>query len=275
MHQEIQLGWGSIKKIGGGQEMNIQGAVALVTGGASGLGAAAVEMLIEKGAQVVVADINAEKGREFVAGLGDNAIYVQDNVTSTADNQAAVEAAIATYGKINILLNAAGVASAAKIIGKDGPTPLEWFKLVIDINLAGAFDVMRLAAWAMSKNPPDDKGEKGVIINVASVAAFEGQMGQAAYSASKAGVVGMTLPIARDLSRDGIRVNTIAPGLFDTPMMAALPQAARDSLGAQVPFPKRLGEPAEFARLVCHMIENGYLNGETIRLDGGIRMGIK
>jgi NAD(P)-dependent dehydrogenase (short-subunit alcohol dehydrogenase family) len=255
--------------------MDIKGAVALVTGGASGLGAAAVEMLIEKGAKVVIADMNEEKGKEFAAKFGDEAIFIKDNVTSTAENQAAVNAAIEKFGKLNILLNAAGVASAAKIIGKDGPTELEWFKMVIDVNLTGAFDVMRLAAWAMSKNVPNEKEEKGVIVNVASVAAFDGQMGQAAYSASKAGVVGMTLPIARDLSRDGIRVNTIAPGIFDTPMLAALPQAARDSLGAQVPFPKRLGEPTEFALLVCHMIENGYLNGEAIRLDGCIRMGIK
>lgn len=255
--------------------MDIKGSVALVTGGASGLGAAVVEMLIEKGAKVVIADMNEEKGKEFVTKFGDNAIFVKDNVTSTADNQAAVSAAIEKFGKIDILLNAAGVASAAKIVGKDGPTPLEWFKMVIDVNLTGAFDVMRLAAWEMSKNTPNQKEEKGVIINVASVAAFDGQMGQAAYSASKAGVVGMTLPIARDLSREGIRVNTIAPGIFATPMLAALPQAARDSLGAQVPFPKRLGEPEEFALLVCHMIENGYLNGETVRLDGCIRMGIK
>jgi len=255
--------------------MDIKGSVALVTGGASGLGAAVVEMLIEKGARVVIADMNEEKGKEFVTKFGDNAIFVKDNVTSTADNQAAVSAAVEKFGKIDILLNAAGVASAFKTIGKDSPAELEWFKMVVDVNLTGAFDVIRLAAWEMSNNRPDQKGEKGVIINVASVAAFDGQMGQAAYSASKAAVVGMTLPIARDLSRDGIRVNTIAPGIFDTPMLAALPQSARDSLGAQVPFPKRLGEPEEFALLVCHMIENGYLNGETVRLDGCIRMGIK
>jgi len=255
--------------------MEIKGAAALVTGGASGLGAAAVEMLIAKGAKVVIADMNEEKGRELAARFGDNAIFIKDNVTITAENEAAVAAAIEKFGKIDILLNAAGVASASKIIGKEGPTVLDWYKMVIDINLIGTFDVMRLAAWEMSKNTPNDKGEKGVIINVASVAAFDGQMGQAAYSASKAGIVGMTLPVARDLSRDGIRVNTIAPGIFDTPMMALLPQAARDSLGAQVPFPKRLGEPSEFALLVCHMIENSYLNGETVRLDGCIRMGIK
>jgi 3-hydroxyacyl-CoA dehydrogenase/3-hydroxy-2-methylbutyryl-CoA dehydrogenase len=255
--------------------MDINGSVALVTGGASGLGAAAVEMLIGKGAKVVIADMNEEKGKEFAAQFGDNAIFVKDNVTVTAENEAAVAAAIAKFGKINVLVNAAGIGSASKIIGKDGPTVLDWFKMVIDINLIGTFDVMRLTAWEMSKNEGNANGEKGAIINVASVAAFDGQMGQAAYSASKAGVAGMTLPIARDLSREGIRVNTIAPGIFNTPMMALLPQAARDSLGAQVPFPKRMGEPSEFAQLVCQMVENSYLNGETVRLDGCIRMGIK
>lgn len=255
--------------------MDINGSVALVTGGASGLGAAAVEMLIGKGAKVVIADMNEEKGMEFAAKFGDNAIFVKDNVTVTPENEAAVAAALAKFGKLNILVNAAGIGSASKIIGKDGPTVLDWFKMVIDINLIGTFDCMRLAAWEMSKNAPNENGEKGAIINVASVAAFDGQMGQAAYSASKAGVAGMTLPIARDLSREGIRVNTIAPGIFNTPMMALLPQAARDSLGAQVPFPKRMGEPSEFAQLVCQMVENSYLNGETVRLDGCIRMGIK
>ncbi len=255
--------------------MDINGLVALVTGGASGLGAAAVEMLIEKGAKVVIADMNEEKGKEFAAKFGDKAIFVKDNVTVTAENEAAIALAIEKFGKLNVLVNAAGVGSASKIIGKEGPTNLEWFKMVIDINLIGGFDIMRLAAWQMSKNEPNANGERGVMINVASVAAFDGQMGQAAYSASKAGVVGMTLPIARDLSREGIRVCTIAPGIFNTPMMQLLPQAARDSLGAQVPFPKRMGEPSEFAQLVCQMVENSYLNGETVRLDGCIRMGIK
>ncbi len=255
--------------------MDINGLVALVTGGASGLGAAAVEMLIEKGAKVVIADMNETKGNEFAATFGDKAIFVKDNVTVTAENEAAVATAIEKFGKLDVLVNAAGIASASKIIGKDGPTPLEWFKMVVDVNLVGSFDVMRLAAWEMSKNEPNANGEKGVMINVASVAAFDGQMGQAAYSASKAGVVGMTLPIARDLSKEGIRALTIAPGMFDTPMVALLPQAARDSLGAQVPFPKRMGNPPEFASLVCQIVENPYLNGESIRLDGAIRMGIK
>lgn len=255
--------------------MNVNGLVALVTGGASGLGAAAAAMLIEKGANVVIADMNEEKGIELAAKYKDKAVFVKDNVMVTAENEAAVAAAIEKFGKLDVLVNAAGIASASKILGKDGPTPLEWFKMVVDINLVGSFDVMRLAAWQMSKNEPNDTGEKGVMINVASVAAFDGQMGQAAYAASKAGVVGMTLPIARDLSKEGIRVMTIAPGMFDTPMMQLLPQAARDSLGAQVPFPKRMGYPSEFASLVCQIVENPYLNGETIRLDGAIRMGIK
>ncbi len=255
--------------------MDINGLVALVTGGASGLGAAAVEMLISKGAKVVIADMNEEKGKEFAAQFGDNAIFVKDNVTVTAENEAAVAAAVEKFGKLDVLVNAAGVGSISKIIGKEGPTNLEWFKMVVDINLVGGFDIMRLSAWQMSKNEPNANGEKGVMINVASVAAFDGQMGQAAYAASKAGVVGMTLPIARDLSREGIRVLTIAPGIFNTPMMALLPQAAQDSLGAQVPFPKRLGEPSEFAQLVCQMVENAYLNGESVRLDGSIRMGMK
>jgi NAD(P)-dependent dehydrogenase (short-subunit alcohol dehydrogenase family) len=255
--------------------MEINGLVALVTGGASGLGAATVELLIAKGAKVVVADMNEEKGAEFAARFGDKAVFVKDNVTVTAENEAAIKTAVEKFGRLDAVVNAAGIGSAFKIIGKDGPANLDWFKMVIDINLIGTYDVMRLAAWEMSKNEPRPNGEKGVIINVASVAAYDGQMGQTSYSASKAGVVGMTLPAARDLSRDGIRVNTIAPGIFDTPMMALLPQAARDSLGAQVPFPKRLGEPSEFAALVVAIIENSYLNAESIRLDGAIRMGIK
>lgn len=252
--------------------MDIAGSVALVTGGASGLGAAAVELFIEKGAKCVIADLNEEKGKEFAAQFGDKAVFVKCNVTSTDDNTAAVKAAIDSFGKLDVLVNAAGIGSASKTIGKDGPTNLDWFKMVIDINLIGTFDMIRLAAWEMSKNEPNAAGEKGVIINVASVAAFDGQIGQASYSASKAGVVGMTLPIARDLSRDGIRVNTIAPGIFDTPMMQLLPQAARDSLGAQVPFPKRMGNPPEFAHLCGAIVENAYLNAQAIRLDGAIRM---
>lgn len=255
--------------------MDINGAIALVTGGASGLGAAAVELLISKGAKVVIADLNEEKGKEFAASLGGNAVFAKCNITVTDEIQAAVDLAVEKFGRLDILFNSAGIGSASKTIGKDGPTQLEWFKMVIDINLVGTFDCVRLAAWQMAKNAPNAAGEKGVIVNVASVAAFDGQIGQAAYSASKAGVVGMTLPIARDLSRDGIRVNTIAPGIFDTPMMQLLPQAARDSLGAQVPFPKRLGDPKEFAMLACHMVENTYINAQAVRLDGAIRMAPK
>lgn len=255
--------------------MDLKGAVVIVTGGASGLGAAAVELLNAKGAKVVIADLNEEKGKEFAAKFGDDAVFVKCNVTATPDNEAAVKAAVDKWGKLNGLVNAAGIGSASKTIGKDGPTNLDWFKMVIDINLVGTFDMIRLAAWEMSKNEPNVDGEKGAIVNVASVAAFDGQIGQASYSASKGGVVAMTLPIARDLSRDGIRVCTIAPGIFDTPMMQLLPQAARDSLGASVPFPKRMGNPPEFASLACEVLSNGYLNGETIRLDGSIRMAPK
>lgn len=255
--------------------MDIKNVVAVVTGGASGLGAAAVEMLIAKGAKCVIADLNEEKGKEFAATFGDNATFVKCDVTKTPENEAAIKTAIEKFGKINVLVNAAGVGSASKVIGKDGPTNLDWFKMVIDINLTGTFDPTRLAAWEMSKNDPNEDLERGVIVNVASVAAFDGQMGQASYSASKGGVVAMTLPIARDLSRNGIRVNTIVPGIFDTPMMALLPQAARDSLGAQVPFPTRMGKPTEFAHMVCAIVENAYLNAESIRLDGAIRMAPK
>ena len=255
--------------------MDIKNVVAVVTGGASGLGAAAVEMLIAKGAKCVIADLNEEKGKEYAAQFGDKAVFVKCDVTKTAENEAAINTAIEKFGKINVLVNAAGVGSASKVIGKDGPTNLDWFKMVVDINLTGTFDPTRLGAWAMSKNDPNEENERGVIVNVASVAAFDGQMGQASYSASKGGVVAMTLPIARDLSRNGIRVNTIVPGIFDTPMMQLLPQAARDSLGAQVPFPTRMGKPTEFAHMVCAIVENSYLNAESIRLDGAIRMGPK
>ncbi|HHV16171.1 MAG TPA: SDR family NAD(P)-dependent oxidoreductase [Gelria sp.] len=255
--------------------MDINGLVAIVTGGASGLGAAAAEMLIDKGAKVVVADLNEEKGKEFVGKFGDNAAFVKCDVTNTAENEAVVKAAVDKFGRVDALINAAGIGSASRTIGRDGPMPLEWFTMTVNINLIGTFDMLRLAAAQIAKNEPNENGEKGAIINVASVAAFDGQIGQAAYSASKGGVVAMTLPIARDLSRDGIRVNTIAPGIFDTPMMQLLPEKARQSLGAQVPFPQRLGNPSEFAHLCCAVIENPYINAQAIRLDGAIRMGPK
>lgn len=254
--------------------MKIAGKTAIVTGGASGLGEAAVVRLHAAGANVVIADLNEEKGNALAAQLGDKAVFVKCNVTSTDDVKAAVNTAVEKFGALHILVNNAGIGSAGRTIGKDGPWNIEWFKMVVDINLTGAFNMLSNAAYAMDKNEPED-GEKGVIINVASVAAFDGQIGQAAYSASKGGVVAMTLPIARDLSRHLIRVNTVAPGTFDTPMLAQLPQAARDSLAASIPMPQRLGNPEEFAHLIQAIVENNYLNAETIRLDGAIRMAPK
>jgi NAD(P)-dependent dehydrogenase (short-subunit alcohol dehydrogenase family) len=254
--------------------MQVAGKTAIVTGGASGLGEAAAILLHESGANVVIADLNEEKGNALAQKLGDRAVFVKCNVTSVDDVKNCCKVAMEKFGAIHILVNNAGIGAAGRTLGKDGPYNIEWFKMVIDINLIGAFSMLSNAAWEMVKNEPED-GERGVIINVASVAAFDGQIGQAAYSASKGGLVAMTLPIARDLSRDGIRVVTIAPGIFDTPMMALLPEAARESLGKQVPFPSRLGRPMEFAHLVKAIVENGYLNGETIRLDGAIRMAPK
>lgn len=254
--------------------MKIAGKTAIVTGGASGLGEAAVLELHGAGANVVIADLNEEKGNALAAKLGDKAIFVKCNVTASADVKATINAAVEKFGALHILVNNAGMGSAGRTIGKDGPWNIDWFKMVMDVNLIGAFDMLSNAAFAMDKNEAQD-GEKGVIVNVASVAAYDGQIGQAAYSASKGGVVAMTLPIARDLSRHLIRVNTIAPGTFDTPMLQQLPQAARDSLAASIPMPQRLGNPVEFGMLVRAIVENGYLNAETIRLDGAIRMAPK
>ncbi len=251
--------------------MKADGKTAIVTGGASGLGEAAVLKLHAAGANVVIADLNEEKGNALAEKLGEKALFVKCNVTSTDDVKATVNAAVEKFGALHILVNNAGMGSAGRTIGRDGPWNIEWFKMVMDVNLIGAFDMLSNAAWAMDKNEAED-GEKGVIINVASVAAFDGQIGQAAYSASKGGVAAMTLPIARDLSRHLIRVVTVAPGTFNTPMLAQLPQAARDSLAASIPMPQRLGEPEEFGLLVAHIVENTYLNAETIRLDGAIRM---
>lgn len=251
--------------------MKIAGKTAIVTGGASGLGEAAARRLLENGANVVIADLNEEKGVALAAELGNKAVFVKANMTSGDDIKAVCATAMEKFGAVHILINNAGIGSAGRTLGKDGPYNIDWFKMVIDINLIGAFNMLAHAAWEMRKNEPED-GERGVIVNVASVAAFDGQIGQAAYSASKGGVVAMTLPIARDLSRDGIRVNTIAPGIMNTPMMQLLPEAARASLGAQVPFPSRLGEPVEFAIMVQAFVECGYINAETVRLDGAIRM---
>ena len=250
--------------------MIIQDQAFIVTGGASGLGAATARMLVQAGGRVALADVNVEAGEALAAELG-AATFVRCDVTAEADGQAVVSAA-AKLGPLRGLINCAGIAIGAKTTGKDGPHPLDRFQRVIAINLIGTFNMIRLAATAMTKLEPQASGERGVIVNTASVAAFDGQVGQAAYAASKGGVVGMTLPIARDLSRDGIRVMTIAPGIFETPMLMNMPQDVRDSLGKQVPFPSRLGKAEEYAGLVRSILDNPMLNGETIRLDGAIRM---
>ena len=254
--------------------MDVKGNVVIVTGGASGLGGATSKRIVDAGGKVVIADVNVQAGEAYAKELGGNAKFVKCDVTAEADGQAAVAAAL-SMGKLVGLVNCAGIGGAAKTVGKDGPYPLDKFTRVIQVNLIGTFNMIRLAAAAMVNNEPNAEGERGVIVNTASVAAFDGQIGQAAYSASKAGVSGMTLPIARDLSRDGVRVLTIAPGLFLTPMLMSLPPAAQESLGKQVPFPSRLGRPDEYAMLVQQIFENSMLNGETIRLDGAIRMAPK
>ncbi|QQX82827.1 3-hydroxyacyl-CoA dehydrogenase [Cupriavidus necator] len=248
--------------------MELRNNVFIVTGGASGLGAATARLLASRGGRVVVADINPA-GEALAGEIGGR--FVRCDVSSEADGQAAVDAATA-LGRLAGLVNCAGVAPGCKTVGKDGPHPLDSFERTVRINLIGTFNMTRLAAAAMVGNAPDDGGERGVIINTASVAAFEGQIGQAAYAASKGGVAAMTLAIARDLARDGVRCMTIAPGLFETPMLLGLPEAVRDALGKMVPFPSRLGLPAEFARLAEAIMTNPMLNGEVIRLDGAIRM---
>ncbi|HQR56738.1 MAG TPA: 3-hydroxyacyl-CoA dehydrogenase [Burkholderiaceae bacterium] len=251
--------------------MQISGNVFIVTGGASGLGGATSRMLATQGGKVVIADVQADRGEALARELGAATRFVKCDVASETDGRAAVDAAIA-LGPLRGLVNCAGIAVGEKTVGKEGPHALASFARVIGINLIGTFNMIRLAADAMSKQEPTADGERGVLVNTASVAAFDGQIGQAAYSASKGGVVGMTLPIARDLARSGIRCVTIAPGLFATPMLMGMPQEVQDSLGKQVPFPSRLGKPDEYAALVRHIVENVMLNGETIRLDGAIRM---
>src|SRR5882672_1949641 len=252
--------------------MEIKNSTFIVTGGSSGLGAATVEMVVAAGGNAIIADVNKTQGEALAARLGKHARYVECDVTREDHGKAAVAATLKEFGSLQALVNCAGIAIGEKTLGKEGPHSLEKFARVINVNLIGTFNMIRLAADAMSKLQPNTSGERGVIVNTASVAAFDGQIGQAAYSASKGGIVGMTLPIARDLSRSGIRVITIAPGIFETPMLMSLPQEVQDALGKTVPFPPRLGRPAEYAQLVRQIAENEMLNGEVIRLDGAIRM---
>ncbi len=251
--------------------MDISGKGVVITGGASGLGEATARALASQGARVGILDLPQSNGESVAKELDGR--FVAADVTDEAQVGAAIDEAVGAFGGVHVAVNCAGVGTPGKTIDRDGnPLELRFFRKVVEINLIGTFNVIRLAAAAMVKNEPDGEGERGVLINTASVAAFEGQIGQAAYSASKGGVVGMTLPVARDLSRDGIRCVTIAPGLFLTPMLMGLPEPARESLGNQVPFPSRLGNPSEYASLACHIVSNPMLNGETIRLDGAIRM---
>ena len=252
--------------------MELRTVKAVVTGGASGLGRATAERLIAAGATVALLDRPASPGAETAKTMGQRAIFTPADVTSADEVSAAIQTAGDRLGGVNVLVNCAGIGTAMKTFGKSGPAKLEEFTRVIQVNLIGTFNCIRLTAALMAKNAPGPEGERGVVINTASVAAFDGQIGQAAYSASKGGIVGMTLPIARDLAELGIRVVTIAPGIFDTPLLSTLPDPVRVSLGKQVPFPSRLGRPTEFAALALHIIENSMLNGETIRLDGAIRM---
>lgn len=252
--------------------MQLTGRTFLITGGSSGLGAGCAQLFVDAGANVVIADVDTEAGRELVEQIGGQIRFAYTDVTDQDSVQATVDLAVKGFGGLHGLVNCAGIAIAATTVRKGIPHDLDAFSRVIQVNLIGTFNVIRLAAAAMINNEPNGGGERGVIINTASVAAFDGQIGQPAYAASKGGVVSMTLPIAREMARYGIRVVTIAPGLFDTPMMAGLPEKARESLAGQVPFPSRFGQPIEYAALARHIIENPMLNGEVIRLDGAIRM---
>jgi NAD(P)-dependent dehydrogenase (short-subunit alcohol dehydrogenase family) len=255
--------------------MELRGSTFLVTGGASGLGAATARMAVEGGSHVVIADLDETRGKALAGELGDAARFVRTDVTDEASAEAAVAAAVNAFGAVHVLVNCAGIVHGETVVGKEGAHSLASFARTVNINLVGTFNLIRLAAQAMAKNASNEAGERGVIVNTASVAAFDGQIGQAAYSASNAGVVGMTLPCARELARSGIRVMTIAPGLFETPMMASLTPEVQEALGKMVPFPPRLGKPAEFASLVREIVANPMLNGEVIRLDGAIRMSAK
>ena len=255
--------------------MQIQDRVFLVTGAASGLGAAVARMVAAEGGRVVIADLNRAAGEALAQELGSAARFIATDVTREADGKAAVALALEVFGHLHVLVNCAGIAPAEKVVGREGPHRLDSFAKVVSINLIGTFNMIRLAAEAMAREEPGEDGERGVIVSTASVAAFEGQIGQAAYAASKGGVAAMTLPIARELARHGIRVVTIAPGLFETPMMAGFSPEVQEALGKSVPFPPRLGKPEEYAALVKHICENRMLNGETIRLDGALRMTAK
>ena len=255
--------------------MQLNNKVFVVTGGGSGLGAATARGLVDAGARVVLADVNRAAGEALAAELGAAALFVETDVSSETSAVNTIQTAISSFGALHGLVNCAGIAPAEKVVGKEGPHRLESFSRVININLVGTFNMIRLAAEAMMKNEPDAGGERGVIVNTASVAAYEGQLGQAAYAASKGGIVALTLPVARELARSGIRCLTIAPGIMETPMLLGMPPEVQDSLNKMVPFPTRMGKPAEYAALVRHIAENSYLNGEVIRLDGAIRMGVK
>ena len=255
--------------------MEVKDCTAIVTGGASGLGEACVRELAKRQSRVVIFDFDQKRGEKIASELGDAVIFCKTDVTDGSAVQGSIDKAMEVFGAIHVAINCAGVGTPAKVIGKEGPISMESFNRVVQINLMGTMNVIRLAAEKMLSNTPNNDGEKGVVINTASTAAFEGQIGQAAYSASKAAVVGMTLPIAREFADYGIRVVTIAPGLFDTPLLAGLPENVRESLGKMAPFPKRLGKPIEFARLAVNIIENPMINGAVIRLDGAIRMAAK
>ncbi|HDL07546.1 MAG TPA: 3-hydroxyacyl-CoA dehydrogenase [Desulfobacteraceae bacterium] len=255
--------------------MEIKGCVAVVTGGASGLGEACVRSLVDDGAKVTILDFDDKRGEALAGELGDSVLFCKTDVADGDNVQEAINKTLDAFGAVHVAINCAGVGTPFKVIGKKGPMSIDKFNRVIQINLIGTMNVIRLAAEKMLDNTPNEDGEKGVVINTASIAAFEGQIGQAAYTASKSAVVGMTLPIAREFADYGIRVLTIAPGLFETPMLAGLPEKAQQSLVKMIPFPKRLGKPSEFAKLAKHIIENPVLNAETIRLDSGIRMASK
>ena len=252
--------------------MQITNKTFIVTGGASGLGRAAAETILQAGGRVVLLDVNAETGHAAEQALGGRARFAQADVSSEDQVSAAIDLAVSTFGGLNGVVNAAGIGPAAKVLGRNGPHALDLFEKAIRVNLIGTFNVIRLAAVVLTQNTPEGSGERGVIVNTASIAAFDGQIGQPAYAASKGGIVAMTLPIAREFAASGIRVVTIAPGIFDTPLLAGLPEPARVSLGQQVPFPPRLGRPDEYGALARHIIENEMLNGEVIRLDGALRM---